>query len=257
MAYFFGGVTTNSVSTLFSSVSTKNNSMSGLTSMMSDYYSIRSGSYKKLLNAYYNAYGDEKSDSKSDKNKISSNLVSKDSATKLSSIKSESSKLSNVATDLVATGKDSIFKKVESVDKDGKKIESYDTNKIYEAVNKFVNSYNQTIDEAEGSNVRTISNSRDNMITRTKYNEKLLKSVGITVNSDNSLSINEKDFKSANMSTVKSLFNTVGSYGYSVATQASSMNASASYEATKANTYTSNGLYSASYTSGSLYNSIF
>lgn len=49
MSTFFG-INSSAVSTLFSSASS---AKSGTTDILSDYYSIRNGSYKKLLNAYY------------------------------------------------------------------------------------------------------------------------------------------------------------------------------------------------------------
>ena len=58
MGMTVSGFDSSSISTLFSSlpgVKGSNNLMAGATSMLSDYYSIRNGSYHKLLKSYYNS----------------------------------------------------------------------------------------------------------------------------------------------------------------------------------------------------------
>ena len=91
------------------------------------------------------------------------------------------------------------------------------------------------------------------MVNTTKANENLLNKVGITINEDNSLSLDKDTFKAANESTVKTLFNNTGSYGYSVSASASFINYKADTEALKANTYNTTGNYSSNYTSGSIF----
>ena len=59
------------------------------------------------------------------------------------------------------------------------------------------------------------------------------------------------------MNTVKSLFNSTGSYGYSVSAQASMIDYAAERESSKANTYTVSGTYSNAYSTGSILDSMF
>ena len=87
----------------------------------------------------------------------------------------------------------------------------------------------------------------------TGYNEKMLEKVGITVDEDNQLKIDEKTFKAADMATVKGLFNERGGYGYQVSAQTSMINYYAENEASKSNTYTNSGTYTYNYNSGTLY----
>ena len=87
--------------------------------------------------------------------------------------------------------------------------------------------------------------------------ESILNQVGVTLNEDDTLSINEEAFKSANMTTVKSLFNNTGSYAYKASAQASLIDFAAENESSKANTYTMNGTYGNNYSMGSIMDTWF
>lgn len=256
----FYGINSNSVGTLFSSFSSGRNTGStsnvfSATSIVSDYYSIRNGSYKKLLNAYYEKYGKEDTNTAVSSKK--STTVSKDSTEQLAKVKSSSNKLSESTAVLLQNGSKSLFKEVELTDKDGNKTMGYDTDKIYDSVKSFVDNYNDVIKTAENSSVNSVARARTSMISSTKANSKMLASMGITINENNTLSIDEEKFKKADMSSVKSLFGSTGSYSYAVASRASQMSASAAFEASKTNTYTNSARYSSSLSSGDLYDSLF
>lgn len=253
MSTFFG-VSSDSVGTLFSGLSTssKTSNYAGSTNILSDYYSIKNGSYKKLLTAYYDKFGE---DSKIDAN--SSTSTSADSTAKLSQAKSASGDLQESATNLLAKGSTSLFKEAETKDDKGNVTTGYNMDKIYDGIKSFADNYNKTLDVAGKSNVDSISRSASSMVSTTKSNSNLLKSVGITINNDNTLSVDKDKLKSADVSTLKSLFNTAGSYGYSIGTKASQINASATIEAAKTNTYTNTGSYSSLVSSGDLYDSLF
>ena len=92
------------------------------------------------------------------------------------------------------------------------------------------------------------------MVNATKANENMLSKVGITINEDNSLSLDKDTFNKANETTVKTLFNSTGSYAYNVSASASFINFTADNEALKANTYDFTGNYGANFTSGSIFN---
>lgn len=92
MSYFLG-TNSNSISMLFSGMS--GNAGNLTSNMISDYYSIRNGSYKKLLTSYYNKLN--AADDKTNSNKTSASTnISIDSNAKLSQISSVSSKLRRV-----------------------------------------------------------------------------------------------------------------------------------------------------------------
>ncbi len=91
------------------------------------------------------------------------------------------------------------------------------------------------------------------MIRTVASYEKDLETVGITINSDNTLSIDEEKFKAANVVDIKNLFNTSSSLGESVFQSAAEIENLASSAASNNSLYDSSASYS--YTAGSLYNS--
>lgn len=234
----FYGVTESSGSSLFSSLNTtkttNSTDLSALTSLVSDYESIRSGSYQKLLDKYYASQDTDSSTSLS---------TSSDSSKKLMSIKSSGEDLKESVEGLVESGTDSLFKEG-------------DSEKIYSAISDFVDSYNSLIDSTATSNTKSIASNTQSMITTTETNSALLQSIGISVNSDFTLSLDEDKLKNASMSTVKSLFNGAGSYGYQTGVKASMIVYNADTEISKSGTYTSSGSYSSTYSTGSIYDSL-
>lgn len=260
----FIGMNSDSVSILFSSLSSGSGMKTSMnsnfnTSMISDYYSIKNGSYKKLLNAYYDKFGTDSTKSNRSATKTkATNSVSVDSNAQLSKIKSDSGKLQESAAALLEKNKSkSLFNETETTDKDGNKVKGYDMDKIYKGIKDFADNYNATLETAGKSNVTSIQRGASRMISATKANERMLEKIGITIDKDNHLSVDESKLKKADVTTIKSLFNTSGSYGYTISTRASEMNANAAFEASKTNTYTYKGSYSSSLSTGDLYDSIF
>lgn len=254
----------------------------------SDYASIRNGSYHKLLNSYFSlddVSSDTKTSSSSKTNPASyertynywtpdgmvqrtysdkvganssaqSTSTSKDKTSKLATIESDAEKLSDTADVLLTQGNKSLFKQVTTTDKDGNKTTGYNTDAIYKAVSSYVTQYNNLMKSAGESSVVSIKASAASISGYTSKNEKLLSSVGININSDKTLSIDEEKFKAADMSAVKTLFQGSGSYAYQVSSKATQIDNQAQYEASKANTYNSVGAYSYNYSSGNLWNSM-
>jgi hypothetical protein len=241
----------NSISTLFSSLSTKSSSSSSSANFgvdLSTYSLIKSGSYFKLMQAYYST-DDSKSSSI-----VSSTSTSKDSTKTLASIENASEDLTDSAEALYKTGTSSLFSKKSIKGEDGTTTQGYDTDAIYKAVNSFVSDYNTLVSATGKSETTKISNAAAAMVNATSSNASLLKSVGISVSStDYTLSIDEDTFKKADMSTVKSLFNGTGSYAYSVAVKSSMIDSYAQLESSKSNTYSSSGNYTYNYSTGELY----
>jgi hypothetical protein len=95
------------------------------------------------------------------------------------------------------------------------------------------------------------------MMNATSVNKKLLGNIGITVGEDNKLTIDEKKFKDGSLSTAKTLFDGAGSYAYNVSLEASMINSNADYEASKANTYNTEGGFSNNHTAGDMFDSLF
>lgn len=247
---------------LFQSLPTGNSGGLGNLNFLSDYASIKNGSYGKLLKAYYaKDVGDNKAATSTTKNDKLTTSTAADSVKTLSEIEASSDKLKESADALIAKGKDSVFNEIDITSKDenghSTTTKGYDTDAIYKKVEEFVKDYNSLLDKAGDSNTTKIQNKTLSLINVSASNENLLGKVGITINDDNTLSINEETFKKADMTTVKSLFNGNASYAYRVSAQASLIDFAASTESSKANTYTYNGSYGNTYSSGSIFDSLF
>lgn len=247
----------SSVSTLFSSLGSSKSTGSGLFGInLSEYASIRSGSYGKLMRSYFSmdsTKGTSKSDD-STKNTIedlaTTTSTSKDSTKTLAAIESDAKELTDSAKALYTRSNNKVFTK----DSGG----SYDTDKIYKAVKRFADDYNSMLDTAGKSSTNRISRSVSFMKNETSYNEKPLKEIGITVDEKTGkLSVDETTFKSADTEKIKNLFNGTGSYAYSVATKAAMTESYAKSEAAKSNTYTKNGTYNYNYNSGNIFTDMF
>lgn len=250
------GYDSTSISVLFSSL----NNTSGSTSLFdgssdilginySDYACIRNGSYRQLLNAYY------KSDASDEVKSALSTGTSKDDAKTLTSIQSAAADMKESASALVTSGSKSVFNKVTTKDDKGVTKTDYDTDAIYKAVSSFVEDYNALVDAVDKSDTTRILRAGLSMVKNTSANSNMLSQIGITVGTDSKLTVNEEAFKKADMTKVKSLFQGSGSYGYQVQTQAALIESHAKIEASKANTYGANGMYTYNYSTGELYSS--
>lgn len=232
-------------------------SMSGID--FSTYASIKNGSYKKLLKQYYaqNSTGTSSSSnssktSKTDWNSTTSDKTVSKNKSNAMSVRDDAEQLSKTVSKL---SKSSLWEKKEVKAEDGKVTEEYDKDAIYKAVSEFVKDYNSLIDSSGDSEDSKVLRTASSMVSYTKANKDMLERIGISIGKDNKLSIDETDFKAAEMASVKSAFQGAGSYGRSVASSATMMYGSAVSQLAKLSTtnlYGSNGAYS--YITGSNYN---
>lgn len=255
---YFGMSDVNSVNTLFSSLNTGSNGKSSLNisssgNILADYASIRSGGYYKLLKAYYSS--NDSDNSRVSQAVKSSTSVSKDSTKMLSRIENSAEDLKSSADALLTKGTKDVFQKVDVKQEDGTVKKDYDREAIYKKVNAFVDSYNSLVEDAEDTNTKSINRNLEQMENLSYSNRNMLDKIGISINKDDTLSIDKDTFMKADMEVVKGLFNGTGSYGYSVSAKASMIDYYAQNEASKANTYGNNGAYNYNYTYGSNYSS--
>lgn len=232
------GWDSSSISTLFSGLNSANsrNGAGNLGIDLSSYSQIKSGSYYKLMRAYYNEGGNEATDKL-----VGSTKTSKDSSKVLAQIDNASKELIESASDLYKKSGSSLTK---------------DMDEAYKKVNEFVDSYNAMVTAAGKSETSTIANAGAAMINMTSSNMNTLSRVGISVDATtHKMSIDEDKFKKADTAAVKTLFSGAGSYAYSVASKASMINHYAETEASKSNTYNGNGNFTYNYSTGELYNS--
>lgn len=255
MSYFYG-LNSSSVGALFGF----GNTSSGVNNMsfLSDYASIRNGSYGKLLRAHYRSQSVAESEEKDSVSGKKEDTASKDEAVRM---RDAAADLKSSANKLLDNSKDkNLFEKKAIKGEDGTTKKDYDRDAIYKAVKNFVDDYNTTIEAAGNSQNRSVLTKASSMVSLTNNMKNLLGKVGISVSSaDNKLSINEDDFKKADMSQVKSLFQGTGGYAYQVGGAASGMINSSNTQIAQlsGSMYTNMGSYGSGFYSGSFYSDYF
>lgn len=182
---------------------TASNSSVGTANYLSDYASIRNGSYKKLMKAYYAKQDTEKSTTKQDTVQKSTLMGSSADSLKVAADKLNDSEL---------------------FDKDD------DT--IVKAVKSFIESYNDVVSESGESNNKSVLRNAAWLTGMTGKNAKLLSKAGITIAKGNKLELDED--------TLKSIFNGYNSFAGNVSRKASAIS-NASNGA--GSSYTSKGTY--------------
>lgn len=234
------------------------NAMSSFYSNLSEYSSIQSGAYRKLVKSYYkmqNQTDTKKTDTteSSTTNTYTASAAFRADKVALSTVKAEATELVNSATTLTNTGKDSLFADAEKYDKDA----------VYKAVGDFVNDYNETVDALQSVSDVSVRSAGSSMQRMSSIMSKSLSRVGITIDTDGKLSLDEKTFKNADMEDVKSMLNGKGSYASIVSATASRVASQATNQMNRSNgslygsQYGSQGYYYNSYNSGLLYNGYF
>ena len=229
----------NDYSYLFQSMGTSSSGSAGNLNFLGEYASIKNGSYGKLMKAYYSLDGNDTVSSIVKKN------TSADDKKTLTKIQNTSESLKESADKLLTKGDKSVFS--------GDKL----TEDAYKAVDALISDYNDVLNASDKINSTSILSKTISMTTYTEANENLLSKVGITINDDNSLSIDKDTFMKADLTTVKSIFTGAGSFSYRISAQASMINFAADSEANKAATYTNQGTYNTSYNAGNIYDSLF
>lgn len=201
-------------------------------SLLADYASIKNGSYGKMLKAYYaklSAKEDDDDDSSSSKTKSSG---------------------SNVKDTLTASAASSAYKSAEKL---GTMEFSEDNlDEAYNAVSDFVKNYNSLIKNGSSSENTSVQKQAQYLYDTMYSNYKLFAKIGITLNTDRTLSLNEDTFKKGNTSTMKTLFNGPNSFADKVSYKASQMYRYANEgKSVTAKNYTSSGTYSTTNTTDS------
>ncbi len=232
-------------------------STSSGTSYLSDFSNIKSGSYYKLMKAYYNGNSKISSvaDPSSKASKSSTTAADKINAV---SIRDEATALKKSSDALLETGSKSVFNKKTVKGTDGKETLQYDKDAISKAVSSFADKYNALITSAADSSNTSVLTATSSMVGNAKANASLLSDIGITIGSDNTLSIDKDKLKAADVSTIKSLFHGTGSYAYGVSSKSSSVyyqSVSQLAQLESGSSYSSSGNYNYNYT-GSLFSSV-
>ncbi len=189
-------------STLFgtgSSSSTTNSN--SLVSSLGDLNLIKNGAYKKSLKAYYATLTKDSDD------ETISGSGKTDSKSNLSTVKSAASKL-----------KDSV-QKLQS--KDYSSVEK--SSDLLSDMKSFVDSYNSTLEATKKLNSYSILQTAVWTTQQMGASESALEKIGITINDDNTLKLDETKFASADVSSIKALFSGNSSLAERIGTKASTI----------------------------------
>ena len=238
----------NGLSTLFSSLNNNNaqSGVGGMTSLLSEYNSIKNGSYAKLAKQYYNGtektsnklfngYKDEEGSTVTEKLKDSETI--KDNKSLISDVASFRKALSAVKSD------DTLFEKKEISAENGTNKTDFDYDKIYDKLSAFAKSYNAVIEAAGNSDSATVLRNTLNMTNTVDNSKKQLESVGFSINSDNTLSISKDSLMKGDMSTAKYLFGGTSNLTRQLDTLATNVASQAASDVYSLGGYTSTGAY--------------
>lgn len=202
----------------------------GNLNFISDYASIKNGSYGKLMKAYYGgsqgsassvssttASSGEKS-SKSRTSNVLERILEEKKNPKVSKEAQEANAklttgLSDLKTSLSALRKDSTYTDTAN----GKSA----ADKVVSAVKAYVSDYNNVVSAAKGSTLTNKTAYVANMMSSTAANADKLSEIGISVNSNGTIELNEGALKKAGIDKVQELFSAkdITSYGSTVASR--------------------------------------
>ena len=212
------GFDSNGIGSLFSSMGTGSTSSSsnGLYGInLSDYASIKNGSYGKLLKSYYKEMNSQASSSvnKSDETDNKNNTVNKTETAVDSSIKQEVSNMQKYVDELQTSANNLLRKGSSSLFKSEYKEE--DKEALYKAVSDFVSDYNTMVEKGTASSFSSITGMTGRMEDTANDYQKILGEIGISLDKGK-LTINKDSFMNADMDQVKKLFNDTNSFAYFV-----------------------------------------
>ena len=174
-------------------------------SLLSDYASIKNGSYGKMMKAYYaKQKAAEAEEDEATAKKNSKTLKDASSASAAKKFYDTASKMS------------SLDYSADNIDK------------LYDEVSAFIKDYNSMMKSASNSKNSAVQAQADSLNDYVYQNYKLFAKVGITMNSDRTLSIDEDTFKkvnektgATNVPTLTTLFKGYGSFADKASDRAS------------------------------------
>ena len=176
---------------------------------------MRSGVYTKMLKSYY-----AKQTSSTDK--TSSSGKNSSSEDYLNTINDKISKLKTSTSDEALS---SIKSEANQMKKAADAVTALDYHKtsgdaVYSKVKDLVNTYNALAKQTGKSDLVSISQSRTWMVNDTKAHEAQWNKIGITMEDDQTLTIDEKKFKEASTSDIKNFLSGASGYASRLSTKA-------------------------------------
>ncbi|MDE6602822.1 MAG: hypothetical protein K2K90_11840 [Lachnospiraceae bacterium] len=180
----------------------------GVSSLLGDYAAIKNGSYGKMMKSYYAKLKKQEAAESGETDQKNAGKV-KDSAS--------ASSAAALYKSASALG---------SLNYDDRSEENID--KITDSVSAFIKDYNSLMKNAAKSENTTVQKQAESLYNSYYSNYKLFSKIGITLNSDRTLSLDEDTIKKAladtehgNGATVKTLFGGIGSFADKAVNRAS------------------------------------
>ena len=204
---------------LFQSLSSGSGGMGNL-NFLSDYASIKNGSYAKLMKTYYGTA--QSSSAAASKNSSSGNILDKILDEKKNPKVSKEAQEANAN---LTTGLSSLKSSVAALQKDGTYTDTANgksaADKVVSAMKAFVSDYNNVVSAAKNSTLANKTAYVANMMNSTAANADKLAEIGVSINGNGTLELNEAKLKEAGVSKVQDLFSSdnIMSYGSMIASR--------------------------------------
>lgn len=206
---------TTNYSSLFSSLG----GGAGSSNFLADYASIKNGSYGRLMKSYY---GTVKSAASGSKSSSTTNVIDKILEEKKNPKVSKEAQEANAK---LTTGLSNLRSTVSALQSDKTYTDTVDgssaADKVTAGIKEYVTNYNDVVQAAKNSTLSNKTAYVSNMMSSTAANADKLAEIGITVNSNGTLQLDEAKLKEAGTSKVQELFSSkdIMSYGSVVASR--------------------------------------
>lgn len=186
----------------------------GSTNFFSDYASIRNGSYRRLLKAYYGGTNNSgtTAGAKSNTSNVLDRILEERKHPKVSEQTSEANaKLTSGIPTLTNAVKALQNDTTYTASEDGKKTAQ---DKVVSALKSYVTEYNDVVNAAKKSTLSNKTSHIASMMKSTAENADKLREIGISVNANGTLQFIEGQAKRADISKVQNLFSDDNSMSY-------------------------------------------
>ena len=214
---------------LFQGLSSSSGGLGNL-NLLSDYASIKNGSYGKLMKAYYgntNSLDATLSGRKAGKNNVLDQILEEKKHPKVS-------KEAQKANSNLTSGISSLMNAVTTLQNESTYENSENgtsaADKVVSAVKNYISQYNNVVSAAKDSTLQSQTSHVTGMMKSSEATSKKLAEIGITINRDGTLQLNEGKLKTTDISKVQELFSKedVMSYGSMVRSRLGYASASSS-----------------------------
>jgi len=178
----------------------------GISGMVGDYNSIKNGSYGKLMKSYYkkeNASASKSSNRANKDNVIDKMIKERKNPTLSKEVTQANSKLSDSTRTLMSS-----LSALQSKD-------TYkDKASVTKALKEYVSSYNDAVESSKKTSLTNISKNIAGIMDATRENADALKDLGISMNSDGTLTLSEEALATADTGKIQELFDGEAAMSY-------------------------------------------